>query len=369
MYKIKPPEQKKLDDFYKDYHKYILEGVDFFLDGNSVQLELKDKNKVNIMVGVDSGSPSEFFLMELKTPAFLKYLMTCAPDDLSVIVDKVKGLFIPSEEILVTNKLTLSIYKKYYHNKQRIDHFFTIMHCVFVDWVFDGERNGVKVFDKLQFDQNVGLSICPYCGAEDITIRSAVRKKVIVHAKPDVDHFLPKSKYPYLAMTYANLIPCSEACNRQLKRVMDPLVTVKPPRYRLMNPYRFDFSSIEFSYDFDNISYFKEESYEVKVRFPNDAIIKEGYTQGLGIDSLYGQKKNLIVDLYKQMAGWNDEYQNMLTGIGVLPSKAPKTPKPNLKYLFGYECDEDNSRIQPYFKFKYDIASQMIIDGGCKWPW
>jgi len=368
MYRIEPPLQKILDDFYDDYHQYILEGVDFFLNGNSVPLVLDDK-KTHLSVGVDVGSPSECFLQELQKPHFLKYIMTCSPDQLPVIVENVFGLFVPGASILASNKLTKSVYLKYYQSKQDIDHFFTIMHHIFVDRVFDGERNGVKVFDKLRFEQNIGLAICPYCGAEDITIRKATRKKSTVHAKPDVDHFLPKSKYPYLAMSYANLIPCSEACNRQLKRLMNPLVNVNPPRYKLMNPYCFDFSAIVFSYDFDNTLYYSKDAYDVKVKYPIDSILEEGYTQGLAIDSLYDQKKNLIVDLYKQMAGWEGVYQKMLIQIGIPAASAPRITKPDLNYLFGFECNEENSRIQPYFKFKYDIAVQMMADGGCSWPW
>lgn len=368
MYRIELPRQKILDDFYNDYHQYILDGVDYFLNGKRVSFALGYK-KIHLQIGVVAGSQSDFFLHELKKPKFLKYIMTCAPDDLAVIIENVLGLFAPGDEILASNKLTVPVYKKYYLGQQVVDHFFTIMHFVFVDWVFDGSRNGVKVFDKLQFNQNIGLSICPYCGAEDMTIRKAVRVKTTAHAKPDVDHFLPKSKYPYLAMSYANLIPSTEACNRQLKRRMNPLVTVNPSRYRLMYPYSFNPVAIVFSYDFDNTSYYSTEAYKVNVNYPIDPIMKEGYTQGLGIDSLYDQKKNLIVDLYKQMAGFVDIYQKMLIQLGVSAVNAPRMTKPDLAYVFGYECSEENSRRQPCFKFKYDIAIQMMADGGCGWPW
>jgi len=369
MYQIEAPTGKTLNDYYKDYHQCIIDGVDYFLAGNTVPLELGDNKQVKLDVGVEAGSPSDAFLKMLKKPARLRHLMTCRPDDLPAIIGYVKNMFTPYTEVLATNKLTLPVYNKFYGGLKRIDHFFTIMHNIFVERVFDGKDiNNNPVFDKLKFNQCVDLTICPYCGAEDISVRNVVRKNVTHHAKADVDHFLPKSKYPYLAMSFSNLIPCSEVCNRQLKRTMDPLVDLSPVRYRLQNPYCFDFNSVEFSYDFDNTSYHSKDAYQVKVSYPKDAILAEGYNHWLGIDSLYGGKRNLIVDMYKQMAGISQVYQNWLVGMGVKSSNV-KMAQPSLDLVFGYEYNEENSRLQPYFKFKHDIALQLIQDGGCGWPW
>lgn len=81
-----------------------------------------------------------------------------------------------------------------------------------------------------------------------------------------------------------------------------------------------------------------------------------------------GGKRNLIVDMYKQMAGISQVYQNWLVGMGVKSSNV-KMAQPSLDLVFGYEYNEENSRLQPYFKFKHDIALQLIQDGGCGWLW
>lgn len=36
MYQIEAPTGKTLNDYYKDYHQCIIDGVDYFLAGNTV---------------------------------------------------------------------------------------------------------------------------------------------------------------------------------------------------------------------------------------------------------------------------------------------------------------------------------------------
>ncbi|WP_162900969.1 hypothetical protein [Erwinia persicina] len=61
-----------------------------------------------------------------------------------------------------------------------------------------------------------GLEVCPYCNAEEIrTIQGAKSHR------PDIDHFLPKAKYPFFAASIYNFVPAGGACNRSFKRDVD----------------------------------------------------------------------------------------------------------------------------------------------------
>ena len=53
------------------------------------------------------------------------------------------------------------------------------------------------------------LSVCPYCNRHYIY---TVNKGKKVGAQ--FDHFYSKSKYPYLALSFYNLIPCCPSCNK-----------------------------------------------------------------------------------------------------------------------------------------------------------
>lgn len=52
-----------------------------------------------------------------------------------------------------------------------------------------------------------GITVCPYCNRT--YIMSLQNRKV----KAQFDHYFPKSKYPYLALSLYNLIPCCSICN------------------------------------------------------------------------------------------------------------------------------------------------------------
>lgn len=60
----------------------------------------------------------------------------------------------------------------------------------------------------------LGINICPYCNYEDTEtiIGEGAR------ARPDLDHFHPKSKFPFLALTLSNLIPSGHRCNKNYKK-------------------------------------------------------------------------------------------------------------------------------------------------------
>ena len=53
----------------------------------------------------------------------------------------------------------------------------------------------------------IGVEICPYCN------RSFIYTTPKKGTRPQYDHYYPKSKYPYLALSMYNLIPCCPVCN------------------------------------------------------------------------------------------------------------------------------------------------------------
>lgn len=59
----------------------------------------------------------------------------------------------------------------------------------------------------------LGLRVCPYCNEQYIAPSLSKDGKV----RGDLDHFLPKSEYPYFALSIYNMIPCCKFCNSSLK--------------------------------------------------------------------------------------------------------------------------------------------------------
>ncbi|MEL0609098.1 hypothetical protein [Vibrio echinoideorum] len=70
--------------------------------------------------------------------------------------------------------------------------------------------------DKLgyEFILDLDIDICLYCNKEEINTILGDDGRY----KADLDHFHPKSKFPFLAVTLSNLIPSGEKCNQRFKR-------------------------------------------------------------------------------------------------------------------------------------------------------
>lgn len=84
-----------------------------------------------------------------------------------------------------------------------------------------------SVWGGYQFIKALRITICPYCGADTVyafevcehyeTSKTKKKKMRFVPHPSSLDHFFPRSEYPYLGMTLCNLVPSCFRCNTQLK--------------------------------------------------------------------------------------------------------------------------------------------------------
>lgn len=65
--------------------------------------------------------------------------------------------------------------------------------------------------------KKLGVTVCPYCNRQYINTYIDKNSKM----RADIDHFYPKSKYPFLAVSLYNLIPSCHSCNSSLKGSYD----------------------------------------------------------------------------------------------------------------------------------------------------
>ncbi|MCT4776473.1 MULTISPECIES: HNH endonuclease [Exiguobacterium] len=94
-------------------------------------------------------------------------------------------------------------------------------------------------WSRIDYVECYNINVCPYCNAQFIfTIRSdnqnsshharKIKKEIEKDSpplrrgtSPELDHFIPKDKYPLLAMSPYNLVPCCKVCNQSLKGTID----------------------------------------------------------------------------------------------------------------------------------------------------
>lgn len=93
---------------------------------------------------------------------------------------------------------------------QNYPHFFDknsddyqVLKNVFISHGYDN-----KLFSKKTFIDNISIDTCPYCNRNYIFSLSKAKK-----IKPEIDHFFPQTIYPFLGLSYYNLIPSCQTCN------------------------------------------------------------------------------------------------------------------------------------------------------------
>lgn len=90
--------------------------------------------------------------------------------------------------------------------------------ALFPDWInaLEDLFDYHAVADEYGFmiTQFLELDICPYCGMEKIQTYQSDE----IAIRPDLDHFYPKARFPFLAMSVYNLIPSGVICNQRHKK-------------------------------------------------------------------------------------------------------------------------------------------------------
>lgn len=114
-------------------------------------------------------------------------------------------------------------------------------------------------FDYDKFSEKVGswhayalvcahaLRICPYCQAHHVNYYvdpNAATVEEQFRIRPPLDHFFPKSRYPYFAVSLHNLVPSCVQCNSSVKSSDDPLALGLSNPHDPATPINIKFSAI-----------------------------------------------------------------------------------------------------------------------------
>lgn len=98
-----------------------------------------------------------------------------------------------------------------------------IQACLDYDW-FSDQTKGWGAYALVDAYR---LRICPYCHASQVNFHvdrvKGKRGGKAFRMRPPLDHYLPKSAYPYLAVSLSNLIPSCVQCNSGVKTSSDPI--------------------------------------------------------------------------------------------------------------------------------------------------
>lgn len=269
------------------------------------------------------------YLKELQDPSKLYSLITCKPEKIEDIIQNIKNT-----------------YPEFVDKKKDSNR---VLYNIFVDSCYDGQdSNGKKYFDKSNFISNFDLETCPYCNRNYIYSISRNGQEV----KPEIDHFYPKSQYPFLAMSYYNLIPSCPTCNGfGAKEEKDPLDAGN----KIINPYLINTDDFKFSFDLQKVS--AKDFVRVKLKCPSN-----GYNELFKLDRLYEKHNDHVEELiFKSEVKYPQSYRE---NVGKMFMNANSSNKYNIdfqRFLIGNYVKDDELHKRPLAKLYRDIAQQLKL--------
>lgn len=208
-----------------------------------------------------------------------------------------------------------------------------------------------KNVNTLRLMEELNINTCHYCNRNyTFTIEKdppIVGNKVI---KPQFDHFYPKSKYPYLALSFYNLIPSCPTCN-----------FVKNQAEIGMNPYQkgFDDDGCKFGLKINGFAKSDCKSwldYEIKFKSTNREIEKN--IDVFGLKELYNEHKDYVDEIIDKSKAYNSAcYESLIRSFSGLG----KTPAEIDRYIWGSYLETAEHGKRPLSKLTRDILEQFGI--------
>ena len=204
--------------------------------------------------------------------------------------------------------------------------------------LYKNELSGKDELKKQFFNLFEDLNVCPYCNRNFV---NPIYKENSVGAdnknqSPDIEHFFPKSIYPFLSLSISNLLPSCTFCNK-IKHDVDTY------KYNCLSPYEIKNSDFKFDFSLD-LNQVKKVKLISKTDCKNSEI--------LHIESLYNEvHRKYINDIFDDVLKYPKSYKRSLGRF--------KLTEDDYKKLFRNYYKEEDFNKQPLSKMTKDLYNQI----------
>jgi hypothetical protein len=258
------------------------------------------------------------FLKRLNTTPFLKRLITAGPEDL----DKIISIFINFDPSIKLSDNNLN----------------QLLTAIFINTEY-------PKMDNSRFLKRLEIDTCPYCN-RNYTYSLSKSSKI----KPELDHFYPKSKYPFLGLNFYNLIPSCQTCNGYgAKHEFDPFIE------GLKSPYLINDNDFLFTYILKKLDYLSplEGQSSVSIRFKRKVA---GNNRILKLTKLYNMHGDHILELIvKSKLNYSENYREYLSSYNGLKFSDSEIDR----LLIGNYTSLFELHKRPFSKLYRDIALEL----------
>lgn len=184
----------------------------------------------------------------------------------------------------------------------------------------------------------LNVSVCPYCNRQ-YTFTVDRKQKI----RPQFDHFYPKSLYPYLALSFYNLIPCCPICNHS-----------KGNRIISQNPYTGGFASnSNFKIDRLDKCLMHNENWNIVI---NNSEQCQANIEAFSLSDLYNQHKDYAKEIVFRAVAYESPY---LKAIKKEFGRFNLSESEIERIIWGSYINPDEFGKRPLSKLTHDIMQQI----------
>lgn len=320
-------------------------------------------NKKESLIGkiykksIEKNSLSDFykFILDQKNDfKFLKEIILSTPVDLELnIISKIEE-FCKNRCILFYNP----------NDKNREEEFKNIIDT----FGYINLRNNIDIYSIVKKDENkkikskaewiykkLNVKVCPYCNRVYTLKIDLTKEEEKIKLLFDFDHFFNKSRYPYLSVSFYNLIPSCSICNTHFKRDIEFSVE------KNIHPYLGGFNKeVTFTLNTTDATFAEgnpnKKNYQISFKNIEKYPKEKKNNEIFKLDVIYNEHKDYVDELIKKFYIYNDiRINDLLNQYGTLF----KSKDELINTIFCNYIQEDSLDKRPLAKLTKDIYEEL----------
>lgn len=214
----------------------------------------------------------------------------------------------------------------------------------------------VMRYDRVQshimtkYIERLGIRTCVYYNAQYAVSTEKIKSRRYAHY--ELDHFKPKSKYPFLCVSFYNLQPSCANCNKH-KNKEDSLFGLYTENAADVEAFSFrlnPFSVIKFEHDF------KSEELEIEFNATSEKL-RKNHEERFLISKLYCQFKNEAAEILWLKKAYSPAFmQQVVAGFRRVFPNGP----PDVETLYwGHDMRPEDVHKRPLNKLTQDLKRSL----------
>lgn len=220
---------------------------------------------------------------------------------------------------------------------------------------FSNKKNYIEttLYTKMSQDalnilfDNLNVGVCPYCNRNYVISNEKIRTC-------ELDHFIPKSKYPIFASSFYNLIPSCSYCNKRKKE--------SEFYFYPHNHVKSTDDTLKFSYIVLG-SNFLSDLNDIKLELE---VLDDKYNaqaEILNLKQLYENHKDMVQDVLIKNEIFSDSYINAICNDF---RELFTTPQEVKEIIYGISLNSNEYGKRPMSKLLKDIVHEVSLSVATK---